>query len=52
MDGRMRDGRGAVLPGVQPRAAGQEIHEPHDPIVDHAEERDEALARYDRIRRT
>ncbi len=27
-----------------------EIHEPRDPIVDHAEERDEALARYDRIR--
>ena len=29
-----------------------EIHEPRDPIVDHAEERDEALARYDRIRST
>jgi deoxyribodipyrimidine photo-lyase len=27
-----------------------EIHEPRDPIVDHADERDEALARYDRIR--
>ena len=27
-----------------------EIHQPRDPIVDHAEERVEALARYDRLR--
>jgi deoxyribodipyrimidine photo-lyase len=27
-----------------------DIHEPRDPIVDHAEERAEALARYERIR--
>ena len=28
-----------------------DIHEPRDPIVDHAAERREALARYDSIRR-
>ncbi len=27
-----------------------QIHEPHDPIVDHGDERKEALARYERIR--
>ena len=27
------------------------IHEPRDPIVDHADERKEALARYDRVRK-
>jgi deoxyribodipyrimidine photo-lyase len=28
-----------------------EVHEPHDPIVDHAAERREALARYETVRR-
>ncbi|MBA2559361.1 MAG: deoxyribodipyrimidine photo-lyase [Propionibacteriales bacterium] len=30
---------------------GDEVHQPHDPIVDHATERREALARYEHVRR-
>ena len=53
LQGKKFDPKGDYIRRYVPELADvptSEIHEPRNPIVDHAEERVEALARYDRLR--
>ena len=53
LQGKKFDPNGDYIRRYVPELAdvpAPDIHEPRDPIVDHSDERDEALARYERVR--